>query len=57
MALPNESNEQGPGSKRMNAIFRRQFLKFTSTTISGGMMFGMGGIHRLADAGGFVDFL
>ena len=57
MTLVNGSNEQGLGSKRINDISRRQFLKLTGTTIVASMTFGVGSIPRLANAGGFVDYL
>ena len=57
MTLANESNEQGLGSIGINDISRRQFLKFTGTTIAAGMAFGVGSLSRLAKAGGFVDYL
>jgi Asp-tRNA(Asn)/Glu-tRNA(Gln) amidotransferase A subunit family amidase len=53
MAPAIERNEQSPGSK----LSRRQFLKLTGTTIAAGMTSGVVGIPRLANAGGFADYL
>ncbi|MHC4536839.1 MAG: amidase [Planctomycetota bacterium] len=57
MKQANESNVQGPGSKEINDISRRQFLKLTGTTIVAGMTLGIGGIPQIANAGGFADYL
>ena len=57
MALTNENNEEGLGSKEIDDLSRRQFLKLAGTTIVAGMTLGVGGIHRLANAGSFVDYL
>ena len=57
MTLANEPNEPGLGGKMINDISRRQFLKLAGSAIVAGTTFGMGGIRRLANAGGFVDFL
>ncbi len=51
------SSENSSDGKRVKDISRRQFLKTTGTTIAAGMLFGAGGISRLANAGGFVDYL
>ncbi len=57
MTPSNESNEQSLGSKGINDISRRQFLKLTGKTLVAGMTIGVGGLPRLARAGGFVDYL
>ena len=57
MFLKIESSKQGPVSKVINDLSRRQFLKHTGTTFLASIAFGVGGLPRLANAGGFVDYL
>ena len=57
MFLKIESSKQGPVSKVINDLSRRQFLKHTGTTFLASIAFGVRGLPRLAKAGGFVDYL
>ncbi len=57
MRQANKNNEQGFGSKKINHITRRGFLKLTGTSILAGMTLGVGGIPQVTNAGGFADYL
>ena len=56
MKFGNKSNRQDSDSKGISDISRRQFLKFAGTTLLAAMTFGVGGIPRVANAGGFADY-
>lgn len=57
MRQANGSKGQGRGNKEIGDLSRRQFLKLTGTSIVAGMTLGVGGIPRVANAGGFADYL
>ncbi len=56
MGRTNKNKCQGPGSKEILDISRRQFMKLTGATIAG-MALGLGGLPDAANAGGFADYL
>ena len=53
----NQVTGQDQGREGVPGKSRRQFLKLTGTTIVAGMTLSAGGFLRMANAGGFVDYL
>ena len=56
MLQTDEVAGQEHGSKGPSGMSRRQFLKLTGTMVAG-MTLGAGGVLRMANAGGFADYL